>query len=249
MKLKNNKSIILKLLLIIILLLYFAFLYMDIFSIKSIVSSNKLKFLSMILVLFICFIIGKNSISSKDTMLLQIGVFITVIADVFLLLFNKHYILGIGLFCIVQILYFIRYSSNNPKVILRNFSIIFITLFFIYTIVNQLLVKIDFLVLISFYYAICLLLSSYRAISLYNKKNYSRLNINLIALGMILFLLCDISVALYNITKFIHISNQSTTLLSNISSVSMWMFYLPSQVLLALSGYSSKYLNEIFSNE
>ena len=249
MKSKNSKSMILKFLLAIILFLYFAFLCIDIFGIKSLVSSNKIKFLSMILVLFICLIIGKNSISRRDAFLLKLGISITLIADILLLLLNIHYIWGIGLFCIVQILYFIRYSGSDPKIIIRNFSIIFITLFFIYTIVNLYIVKIDSLVLIAFYYAICLLSSTYRALSLYKNQKYSQVNIKMISVGMILFLLCDINVALYNIIGLVAISSKYINLLKNLSYVSMWLFYLPSQVLLSLSGYSGKYLNESFSNK
>ncbi len=87
--------------------------------------------------------------------------------------------------------------------------------------------------MIGLYYAICLLTSLTKAIKAYKYEIYPNPNGQMIALGMILFLLCDINVALYNILGYIGKVN----VFYNISFVSMWLFYLPSQVLLALSGY------------
>lgn len=246
MRKTNHKLVIVKILLVIIAMLYFVFLYMDLFKIQTFISSSIIKFLSMILVLIICLMTSSNAIYSKDVFLLKIGLFITIIADIFLLLFDNHYIIGIGLFCIVQILYLIRYSDKGTKIIIRNFGIIFITLFIIYILINQFIIKIDFLIIIALYYAICLLSSTNKAIHLHKYKSYPNLNSRMIALGMILFLLCDINVALYNIPKFMVISNNLSIPLNNISPIFMWLFYLPSQVLLALSGYSYNYLKNVF---
>lgn len=49
--------------------------------------------------------------------------------------------------------------------------------------------------------------------------------------------MCDVNVALYNIIGFISLTGKFINLLYDISSISMWLFYLPSQVLLSLSGY------------
>lgn len=136
MKRINNKSKIIKILLVTIIIFYFIFLYMDLFKIYTFISSNMIKFSSMILVLSICLMIGENSISTRDTALMKIGLFITIIADIFLLLLGNHYTLGIGLFSIVQILYSIRYRVENTKNIIRNFTIIFIILFLIYIVIN-----------------------------------------------------------------------------------------------------------------
>lgn len=237
MKKINNKSIIIRVLLVIIIASYFVFLYMDLFKVQGFLSSSDIKFLSMILVICISAITGNDSISRRDNLLLKTGLLITLIADVFLLLLNNYYILGIGLFCIVQILYSVRYKVENTKIIIRNFSIIFITLFIIYIVIDQFIIKIDFLIMIVLFYAICLLSSTNKAIQIYNNKSYPNLNSKMIAGGMVLFLLCDINVAVYNIIESMVVSNRFIILLGNISFISMWFFYLPSQVLLSLSGY------------
>lgn len=246
---KINKAKVIKTLIVIILILYFVFLCMDLFVVKFLISSDTLKFLSIILVVFISLIIGENSLSPRDAFLLKIGLLFTVMADVLLLLLNSHYRVGIALFCIVQILYNIRYRQKNAKVTIRNFSIIFISLFFIYIFIDKFIIKIDFLIIIAIFYAICLLSSTYKAMNLAKFRVFPNLNSKMIALAMILFLLCDINVALFNIIKTISISNRFTILLSNISSISMWFFYLPSQLLLALSGYKSRYLKDLLPNK
>lgn len=56
----------------------------------------------------------------------------------------------------------------------------------------------------------------------------------MILIGMILFLLGDINVAMSYISKEISVS------LGNNFSLLIWVFYLPSQALLSLSGYKYK---------
>lgn len=241
---KKTKSI--KLLFLIISLFYFLFLFIDIFKIESFISSNTLKFLSMILVFIISAITGKDALSKKNHSLLNLGLFITIFADVFLLLLHKYYILGVGLFSIVQILYSVRYSGNSSKIIFPKFISLFVILLFIYFIMDNFIVKVDFLTVISLFYAICILSSTYMAIRVYRHKLWPELNSEIIFIAMILFLFCDINVALYNVLDPMSISNNFIVLLRDISFVAMWLFYLPSQVLLALSGYKESYLKDLF---
>lgn len=243
---RKGKLKILRILLMAISILYIIFLYIDIFNMQFFISSNTLKFLSMLLVFIICILTGKDALSPRDIILLSSGLFISINADVFLLLLNNNYVLGIALFSLVQILYSIRYDKENTKLIIFSFSSLFIVLALSYIIINQFIFKFNFLIVMSIYYGIALLSSTCRAIKLYKAKIYPRLNSKIIVLAMILFLLCDINVTLYNITGSIDISNDFTKLLNNISFVSMWLFYLPSQVLLSLSGYSPDYLKKLF---
>ncbi|HZK33577.1 MAG TPA: lysoplasmalogenase family protein [Tissierellaceae bacterium] len=242
----SNKSKIVKRLLIILAVFYAIFMYMDLFKLQAFRYSNILKFVSMILIFIISFMTGRNALGDKDILLLRTGLLITLIADVFLLLLNSNYILGIGLFSIVQIIYSIRYKPGKIKTIIRNFSILALILFFVYILINKFFLKIDFLLVIGLYYGICLLSSTSKAIQAYKNKSYPRINSKFIVLGMILFLFCDINVALYNVIKSTAMSHPFTTVLYNISFISMWLFYLPSQVLLSLSGYSSEFLEDIF---
>jgi hypothetical protein len=68
----------------------------------------------------------------------------------------------------------------------------------------------------------------------------------MVALGMFLFLACDINVALFNITKFVPPTNEIIFKLQYTAFVLIWFFYLPSQILLSMSGYSYK---KIFQSE
>lgn len=242
----NNKSKFIKSLLIILVVFYAIFMYMDLFKLQVFRYSNILKFISMILIFTISLIAGRNALGDKDILLLRTGLLITLIADVFLLLLNSNYILGIGLFSIVQIIYSIRYKPEGAKTIIRNSSILALVLLLAYILINKFLLKINFLLLIGLYYGICLLSSTSKAIQAYKNKSYPKINSKFIVWGMILFLFCDINVALYNLIKSSAMFNFSTRLLYNISFISMWLFYLPSQVLLSLSGYSSDFLKDIF---
>lgn len=220
---------IVKVFLLFIAILYIRFMYIDIYDIESIISSDRLKYLSMLLVLMISLFTGDDALNVKDLKLLQTGLFITLIADLFLLILGRHYILGILLFSVVQIIYSSRYGFTNLKKNIRNFIVIFSSLFIVYFVVDKLIFKLDFIWGMGLFYGICLLNSVIKAAKAYRDRLFPKPNGHMILIGMVLFLLCDINVALYNILN--------EGLFYNISSISMWLFYLPSQVLLSLSGY------------
>ena len=227
-----HKRRIIRVLLLFIVILYIWFMYMDIYDIQSSISSDGLKFLSMILVFIVSLLTRDDALSYKDLHLLQIGLFTTLIADLILLILDSHYVLGIFLFSIVQMLYSFRYEFRNLKLTIRNFIIIFLGLSIAYFILNRLVIDLDFIWIMGIFYAYCLLNSVAKAFKAYRYKIYPKPNRHMVLIGMILFLLCDISVAMYNVFN--------EGLLYNISSISMWLFYLPSQVLLVLSGYNYK---------
>lgn len=234
---KNKPFKIIKILLIIICILYLTFLYMDFFNIKALISSNRIKIISIILC-FIISLLGKEyGLGVNDVFLLRLGLFITIIADLFLLVLDSHFILGVFLFSIVQIIYIIRYDNKNIYLKFKKFTALLLILIFMYGIINSFIVKIDFLIVIGFYYAITLLTSFIKSIKACKYKIYPSPNRYMIVMAMILFLLCDINVFLYNLIDFIPLSAQAGKTIYNISSISMWLFYLPSQVLLSLSGY------------
>lgn len=175
--------------------------------------------------------------SIKDTTLLRLGLFITIIADLFLLVLDSHYIIGVFLFSIVQILYIIRYDNKNTKRQIKFFITIFLSLLLIYMALDFFIIEVDFLLLVGLFYAICLIISVLKGIKAYENNSYPSPNKYLIAIGMIFFLFCDINVFLYNFLGSIFISSEIVEKLYNISFIAMWLFYLPSQVLLAISGH------------
>lgn len=165
-------------------------------------------------------------------------------ADYIFLIYNKQFIIAIGLFSIVQILYFIRYKRNNIKQDIIKILVIFSTILIIYFFIYYFIIKIDFILAIGLFYAICLLMSIKAAIYSYKNRIYLSPNKEMILIGMILFLLCDINVAIYNGIDLMEKTSKIWESIEKISFLSIWIFYLPSQLLLSLSGYGCNPCNK-----
>lgn len=229
----RKKELFVKILLITICILYILFLYIDIFNIQAFISSDILKYISIIFCFLITLALGENCLDKKDISLLQIGLFITVFADLFLLILD-YYILGITLFCFVQIIYYIRYKGYKDSFTIVRFIIIFLFIMTVYFILNKFIIKIDFILAIAFFYSICLMTSTIEAIKAFKNNLYPYPNNYMILWGMIFFFLCDINVAISNLTREFFVP------LYNISILLIWFFYLPSQILLSISGNKFK---------
>lgn len=222
--------------LIIIGLFYLLFLYVDIFNIKILLPSNMLKFLSIILCFMISLLIGKDGLSKKDRLLLQVGLFITVLADLCFLILH-HYILGIILFCFVQIIYCNRYKGygfTKSKFLINQFILIFVLILAVSLMTNFIFIKIELLYVIAFIYGICLIYSTVEVVRAFKNRVYPHPNKSMILFGMLLFSLCDTSIAIANLSQNLNRS------IYHVFSLLIWVFYLPSQGLLALSGYEFK---------
>lgn len=232
-----------------IILLYVSFICIDIFKVNSVISSDHIKYLCIILCFLLTLLpstqlfwgggIGNKSHSNissyKDILLLQSAMFITVIADLFLVILN-FYILGVVSFSIVQIIYSTRHDPKNQKTTLINFFITFLCILLLYFILKIFVKEISILLSLAIFYAVCLLTSVTKAVKAYKNNLYPSPNKYMIALGMILFLLCDICVALSNATIIVPMVGHFIISLQQIASFLVWIFYVPSQLLLALSG-------------
>lgn len=191
----------------------------------------------------LCFLLSiisaKNShigtVNFRDVLLLKLALFITVIADLCLVIFD-FYILGVIFFSFVQITYCVRYTSREIKTTLRNFFVTFQFIVFLFVLIRLFIEKISILLPISLFYAICLLTSVTKAIKTWKNNLYPYPNNYMVTIGMILFLLCDICVALSNITEILPLTGYFIVRIQGISASLIWVFYLPSQLLLALSG-------------
>ncbi|WIV11575.1 lysoplasmalogenase family protein [Proteiniborus sp. MB09-C3] len=239
----NSKLLAIKILLIVICILYIAFLYFDFFSVKVFISSSVVKFISIVLCFLLSVLIGKDYLDKENKLLLQSGLLITIIAD-FLLLFTDYFVLGTGIFSVVHILYAIRYERNKTKLILIRAIVILLIIVGIYLTINFFIIKIEVLFLSALFYAVSLIISTIKAIKACKYDLLPFPNKYLIAFGMVLFLLCDVNVGIFNIISLINISSGIINLLYNISGVLMWFFYLPSQVLISLSGYNFSCLSK-----
>lgn len=206
--------------------LFIFYVYLD-FSGGNALISDACKFISVLLCFLLSLLIGGNSLNSKDKLLLQAGLGVTVTADLFLLLLDRE-APGVLLFCIVQIIYCIRYE-------LRRFGIVMLAVFLIYVPIFGL----HNIMLNAVFYSVCLLTSVFAGFRVFKYKLFPAINGRMVFAGMVLFLLCDICVGLYNLPYYMPVSD----FLLNATSISVkliWIFYLNSQVLLALSGYRKR---------
>lgn len=238
---KVTKKLALRILVIIELTLFIAFLYADIFLISN---GNEvsiyIKYSTIILCFIITLLIGKDGFNSRDTLLVQLARILTVIADYFLLI-KDDFKLGILCFCAVQIIYIIRHSLMEKQVY-KNAVFLFIASLF--AIVSSKIIKISNfdgeLLFIGCIYAAFLLTSVYCGVRALKSSNYPKNSALLICIGLILFLFCDLNVALFNIVQYI--GYDKYTLLTVFL---IWLFYFPSQLMLSLSGFKVQYINSL----
>lgn len=239
MKNRNFNNLHIKLLVGLILILYILFLYMDFYNIKTIITSDSIKYLCILLCFFLSMISTKKAhidkVNDVDMQLLKLGMLITIIADLCLVILD-FYVLGVIFFTLVQITYCVRYTYKNIKVTIINLFAIFLFIVFAYVIVILFIEKTNILLPISLFYVICLLSSVIKAIKASNSNIYTSKSKHMIVFGMVLFLLCDTCVAFSNITILFPLSGYIITIFQQISYFLIWVFYLPSQLLLALSG-------------
>jgi hypothetical protein len=142
----------------------------------------------------------------------------------------------VAFFTLVQIIYCVRYTDKNIKIMLINTFAIFLFIFFAYEIAILFMEEINILFPISLFYGICLLSSVIKAIKASMNNLYTAKSKHMIVLGMVLFLLCDTCVALSNIPILFPNSGYIITRFQAITYFLIWVFYLPSQLLLSLSG-------------
>jgi hypothetical protein len=220
-----------KILMAIVTLIYLTFLLGDI---GKIFNTNNLKFISIILCFLITFTY-KEYISKKDVLFLRIAKFFTIITD-YLLLFTNNFFYGVCLFCVIQIIYIYRHGGIKSKGkidLLLKYLLIFIMGIFSLNYFGFFKKESSFII-VSIY---CCLIIYGTIVAFfgrgYNKKLY--INRKLIFYGMFLFLLCDINVGLSNLLDFT-IKNKILNSIKIYSRDLIWLFYLPSQLMLSLSG-------------
>lgn len=183
-------------------IIYVLFLILDILKINS----SYIKYLGIIL----CVIYSIYNRKKYQT----ISMTFTLIADYFLLLLLNHYELGLISFIGAQLTYFYFLGNMNKDyfnmfLFIRGFIIIAGTLLLRIT---SNLTLLNELVLIYFSNLV------FNCIQAYVVKNKT------LAIGLTLFICCDICVGLFNINAA-----------NSVAAFLMWFFYLPSQVLIVLA--------------
>jgi hypothetical protein len=177
-----------------------------------------------------------------ETLILQAGLFFTLISDLFILILD-YYFYGVLVFILVQQLYNLRLillqnerRDGAKKILLYGKRItIQVGLAALVCLVLLLAgVSLDSLLIASVFYFISIIFNTIAAVCLAINDCIKRSNL-LFAVGMLLFLLCDINVGLFNLTGFIKMPKEIYSVIYSYSSILMWTFYAPSQVLIALS--------------
>jgi len=227
--------LIVRLVLFIELIIYCAFIYIDYTNNFKTVYSSALKYLGILLCLFLSILIGNNGHDKMDTIFLRLAIFLTASADLCMIILGLNE-LGIMIFCLVQITYIIRHRRAIERRCNLNFLVVTIIVIIFIAISlgsNSLIEDLRYegikkvTLIIGFIYAVILLYSVYTGWKTLKGAFYPMYSRYLVAIGITLFLLCDINVALSVILKDL--------------SILIWVFYLPSQVLLVLSGYNKKF--------
>jgi hypothetical protein len=213
---------------------YAIFLTLDIIGNHNTISSV---FKFGIIILCFCFALTNGKGDNKSILFcMKTALFFTVLSDLFLLILD-YYICGLVTFIIVQQLYSIRImlsdSQKADKAVMR-----FLLQIVLAAVVCLLLwlgdVPMEALLVISVFYFVCIVTNVFFAVRVALRKTVDKRNV-IFAIGMVLFLLCDINVGVFNMAGFIALPDSVYRSLYTLSSILMWTFYAPSQVIITLS--------------
>lgn len=192
-------------------LIYAAFLTLDLCTRQG--DALPVKYAGILLCLLFALLRGSRRIAA--------ALAFTAAADWFLLIRGDHLIFGVALFLCVQTLYALHLCRNGCAPALRLRAAAALAAAFL-VILSGLVTPLNLLALIYF---------SQLAVNAALAWRQRRLR--LFALGLTLFIGCDLCVGLYNVLP-------TDSALFPFASVGMWLFYLPSQVLIALSPLSER---------
>lgn len=200
--------------------LYSAFLTLDLLQVGS-GWSTALKYGSILL----CFLLSCGGGQDPDRRLVRAALGVTLLADLFLLVLGRWYLAGVGAFCVVQALYFVRLRRLRggrvwPRLLLR------LALSAAVLLVAERFSALEPLTVLSVFYFTQLAANALE--SLFPGRRYAAFSA-----GLVLFVCCDLCVGLQNLSAFLPVSGHGG--LFAFARVGMWLFYLPSQVLITLS--------------
>lgn len=190
--------------------LYAVFLTMDLTG----GSGDPVKYASIA----VCLVFSVLFACRGGSRLMPAAMALTLGADTFLLLLNDHYGAGVALFCGVQALYLVRICRRNGGRTLWPLRLVLVLGAWAGLWALGLLSPLNVLAAV---YFTNFLLNACQAVPLRSP---------LFSVGLWLFLLCDVCVGIRNQPELF------PGWLAAFAQVGMWLFYLPGQVLLVLSG-------------
>lgn len=198
--------------------LYTAFLTMDLTGLGA--DSIWLKYAGILL----CVLVSCGAALRSGDCLVPPALALTALADLFLLVLNRHYGIGVAIFLGVQILYLIRLRRAGacPALWLRGALALALGLAVCWT---GLATPLNLLCCLYF----SQLLSNACLAWTLRGRSWRRF-----ALGLTLFVGCDVCVGIFNLPGLL------PDALYQFARVGMWLFYLPSQVLITASAFPVK---------
>lgn len=201
-----------------IVIVYTAFLAVDLALPKQWLLSSAIKYAGMWLCFAFALSCRGQSLSARDWRWAVAAFAFTLCADGFLL-FDGSTLAGLDAFCGAHLVWQIRYRLRAYK------PLLVITILFWATIIGLRLAGVGGPLesLAAAMYAVLLIADTVGAF----RAELPRLNACLVRVGMILFILCDLNVALRYLMTGGGLYQLATTL--------MWVFYMPAQLCLALS--------------
>ena len=207
---------------ILVYLILESFLYAS-FIVKDLahMPSNIIKYISIC----VCFIISLFLLLKYNIKLLVAAMSLTLFADTFLLLLDRYYVLGVAAFCIVQTLYAYRLIKQSRVNTVAVRGIVYLIIVLIAKVAGIL----DWLTLLSAWSFTQLTMNLIQGFAV--RKRFG--GGGLFAVAMLLFWCCDVCVGIYNMTSYI--PSFQVGAFQSFVAFGMWLFYLPSQVMIVLS--------------
>lgn len=224
---------------------YGTFLFLDLKG-ERISLSTGIKF-GVVLLCLVYTILTREGNGSRDLSLVRSALFFTLVSDyIILFLPEEAYLSGVLTFIIVQQLYGIRLKGSDNRSeglpegkgaytsLLLRLGTQLITAITILLLLRLVEVRMDSLLIASVFYFTCLVHNVINSIRIAVRRPYTKSNV-FFAVGLVLFLLCDVNVGFFNMAAFIPCSGAWIQLVYRLATILMWIFYAPSQVLIALS--------------
>lgn len=195
--------------------LYAALLFADL--VLPGVNSTWLKYSGILL----CFLLSLLASFHHGDKLVAWAMVLTLGADTFLLLLDRWYLAGILLFYGVQVIYLLRLAQVNggcPMLLAR---------MLLFSALLLLLLRLDAFTPIT---AAAALYIAHFFVNVLQSLSLRERGGRLFSWGLLLYFCCDICVGIYNTPALFPAPIYSA------AGIGMWLFYLPGQVLITLSG-------------
>lgn len=188
-----------------------------------------LKYAGILLCLAVSLVPAVMSDRTADNILLCVALLFTAVSDLFIMVL-EYYEIGVITFTVAQCVYFYRLYADRLKKIYISLGVrlgVMVVLIITFAAIG----KLDLLVSECIIY-ITMLVGNVADSFVICKRSVGNL---LFAIGLLLFLGCDICVGLFNFGTVLNV--ELPRWLTATVPIAIWVFYLPSQVLITSTGY------------